>query len=465
MKLSILNYGFGIDVNSPRTATKEDSSIIAKAQKIVDSMSMGKGAIIVSEVLHTDLPNLNHRRYSAKGMPEAVQSFYNPQPTPFLMHHNDGTGGLLSDGAPDLVSVGTNLVAEFFRKKVETPNGTATGYVKVGTFVPENAMVGTQNAIELVQSRRLLGLSIGASVSDNNYRCSICGKSLYDSECEHRPGGIYDNVRCYADIYKPFYREYSGVYRPSDVFAMIRRMDVAENETDLVAGHVVCQESVAWNMNMYETGKTVYAIHADVTETVETTEDDEDTMNGITESNQAADQSVSELLAAYEKQILDKNNTIIQLAQSLKSRIETETSVSEEPGTTEDENTDTETEETVTDDSANEEHADTEETNTGESQVDVTEDAPDTTSGESETETGTEEQDHSETVTETSESDANDTGTQTVEESEQEELPVQPSYRELLSKKRASRIQSMITGTHGTRTKSPMRVKPLIAKK
>jgi hypothetical protein len=230
MRLSIVNYGTSINPEVPKYAKMEDNALIKVASGIIEEKNMPKGAIVVSEVMHTDLVNFNNRSYVQKGLPEAVKSFYYPHFTPFLMHHEMGGGGLFGGGKPDLISVGTNLMAQMYRRKIETPTGIASGYVKVATFVPETSMVGNQNAIDALQSRQLMTLSIGSRVSDEDYRCSICNKSLYDEECDHSLGKEYEGEKCHAKVYNPLFREYSAVYNPSDINAVVRRMDVMEGE-------------------------------------------------------------------------------------------------------------------------------------------------------------------------------------------------------------------------------------------
>jgi len=264
--LSILNYGVGINVQAPDHAAREDSAIIREVTKIVESMKMGKGAVIVSEVAHTDLPNLNYAIYPKKGMDKAVKTFHTPYPTPFLMHHADGEGGLLSDGDKELLSVGTNLLAKFINKETETPAGKASGYVKVGTFVPNESMIGNStSAISALQSRRLLTVSMGASFRKDNVYCSICEEKLYSEECEHERGGSYDNNICYGVMYHPVFREYSAVYRPADMGALVRRMDVIDAEGNAIDndGWLLEQSAAACNLSIYETASGVYGVGMD----------------------------------------------------------------------------------------------------------------------------------------------------------------------------------------------------------
>ena len=224
MRLSILNYGFDLGAEVPKYAVKEDEDILKIVEEIVTKNNFGRGGLIVSEVMHTGLTNFNNRKYMEKGMEASVKTFYYPHPTPFLLHHDSGEYGT------PVIAVGSNIHSEFIKRRVDTVTGPASGYVKVATFIPETMMLGNQKAIDILRSRQIYSLSIGARVSDENYVCSICGKSVYDEECDHIPGRMYEGKKCEAHVYNPLFREYSAVYNPSDINAVIRRMDVLEGE-------------------------------------------------------------------------------------------------------------------------------------------------------------------------------------------------------------------------------------------
>ena len=256
MRLSIVNYGTHINPSVPKYAKMEDNALIKLASEIIEDKNMPKGAVIISEVMHTDLVNFNNRAYVQKGLPDAVKSFYFPHYTPFLMHHEMG-GGLLG-GDPNLISVGVNLMAQMYKRKVETPTGIASGYVKVATFIPEVSVVGGQSAIDALQSRQLMTLSIGSRVSDEDYRCSICGHSLYSEECEHVTGKEYDGSKCYAKVYNPLFREYSAVYNPSDINAVVRRMDVMEGESYIDGEEHHVDQNYGGYVAIYDTMSGVY---------------------------------------------------------------------------------------------------------------------------------------------------------------------------------------------------------------
>lgn len=322
MRLSILNYGFDLGAEVPKYAAKEDDDLLKIAESVIRDHSFGRGALIVSEVMHTGLTNFNNRKYMEKGMDSSVISFYKPHPTPFLMHHDSG-----GDFGPPVVSVGSNLHSNFIKRRIETATGPASGYVKVATFIPESAVVGNQNAIELLKSRRLFSLSIGARVADENYVCSICGKSLYDQDCDHISGKLYEGKKCEAHVYNPLFREYSAVYNPSDINALVRRMDVLEgegSESDKIL--VVDSYNPEGYAHLYEDfGKSVYNLgRADLNEKAG------DEMGNKQPDSSMTDSEVNDLLNKYVKMLGDKDELNRTLSTELGKKIDSEESVKAE---------------------------------------------------------------------------------------------------------------------------------------
>lgn len=326
MRLSIVNYGLDPGAEVPKHAKKEDDELIAIATEIIRKHDFGLGAVVVSEVFHTGLKNSNHRKYMEKGMDKAVTTFFQPHLTPFLMHHEMGGGGMFSSGDSTLLSVGSNIFSRYSRRAVETPSGLATGYGKVATFIPTNATIGGQNAIEALRSRRLLTVSLGARVSDNDYRCSICGKSMYDEECDHTPGKEYEGAICVAEVFNPWFREYSVVYNPSDIYATVRRMDVMEGEIAPDKHQVIDQEPSLGYLHVYEeVGKVIYPSSSIKPEGGDTMGDN---AQGSTPpapeapKTSLSDTSVGQVIAMYETKLKEKDDVIVSLATALRDRIE-----------------------------------------------------------------------------------------------------------------------------------------------
>ena len=251
-KLFIINYG--IDMTSdklPDVIKAEDERLMAAGRATVDRLSMGKGALMVSEVLHANVPTLNNWRYMADGLAAATASFYKTTLTPFLMHHNDGTGCCNHDA----VAIGSNVYAEYISSDIAHPMGTAAGYVKVVTFIPESSMIGTEKALDLIQARRLMALSAGANVASKDFLCSICGKPIRSSDCEHTPGRLYDGKQAVIDIYNPRFIEYSAVYDSADIVASIRRVDLLDAAGSTDRESIVDQNHMPLHMSFFDTTK------------------------------------------------------------------------------------------------------------------------------------------------------------------------------------------------------------------
>jgi len=326
MRLSIVNYGLDPGAEVPKYAKKEDDELIAIATEIIKKHDFGPGAVVVSEVFHTGLKNSNHRKYMEKGMDKAVMSFFQPHLTPFLMHHEMGGGSLFSSGDSTLLSVGSNIFSRYSRRATETPSGLSTGYGKVATFIPNDAMIGGQNAIDALRSRRLLTVSLGARVADNDYRCSICGKSMYDEECGHTPGKDYDGAICMAEVYNPLFREYSVVYNPSDIYAAVRRMDVMEGEGAPDKYQVIDQEPSLGYLHVYEeVGKSVHPSASIKPEGGDTMGDNAQASTPPASApapTQSTEQSIGQVIALYEAKLKEKDDVIVSLATALRDRID-----------------------------------------------------------------------------------------------------------------------------------------------
>lgn len=251
MKISIINYGIKYRDASklPDYLAREDAKIMAEAKSIIADLKMGKGAIAINQTVHTDLRNLNNRSYVKKGMPESIRSFYQPVLTPFLLHHDSGNGS-------PVVSLGTTVYAKFIERVTETKRGNASGYGKVAVFVPEHSQVNGTSTIDALIARQFLALSLGARVEDSNYRCSICGASRFDPNCNHIPGETYEGRVCCKLVYDPTFVEHSAVYGASDVDAMVARVEVSEADGTTIESQ--------YDMDSMELDYTIYELKAPV---------------------------------------------------------------------------------------------------------------------------------------------------------------------------------------------------------
>ena len=153
-KLSIVNYGFNIRTKMDADQQKEDDALIKAARSIITNHNFGKGAVMITEAYHTDLANANNYIYTSENMDKLIKSFYDPFMTPFQCFHND-IGK----------AIGTNIGAKFIRKPVALSRGVASGYGKLATFIPETSTFEDEPAIDLIQSRRFMAVSIGSKSS------------------------------------------------------------------------------------------------------------------------------------------------------------------------------------------------------------------------------------------------------------------------------------------------------------
>lgn len=243
LDLHVINQGIAIDDGVSSDRKRENAQMLDRGIALIREANMGKGSAIVSEAFHTGLGNLNFRRYSAKGMDKAIASFYDPHVTPFLMFHNDYQK-----------AVGTNVLSQYFKRKVETPTGLADGYGKVVTFINKDAVFEDEPVVRLLQDKRISSLSIGSRINRDNVLCSICHKPIFGDECEHEPGKMYDEQICLMDIYSPLFREYSGVYSPADIYAMVSQIaavDEAGKPRENVQT-IVDNVHGLWTVSVYE---------------------------------------------------------------------------------------------------------------------------------------------------------------------------------------------------------------------
>jgi len=307
MKLSAVNYNNDQTSKLKTVLDKEDEAILRKAETIITEKNLGKGGLIISEVLHTDLVNLNHRSYNKKGMSESINSFHTPYYTPFLMHHETGGGGMFGGGDPNLIAVGVSVWAEYIKRTTDTVNGIASGYVKVATHIAHDSMVGNTNTLSAIQSRRLMALSIGASVSDKNYTCSVCNQPRRSGDCDHELGETYKGKLCYAEVANPVFKEYSAVYSPSDIIAAIRKLYVSEANGGVEERHEIDQSMGLWTMGLYEVSGTKQYPSAPIPSVHET-----ETGTGVTEEEvkPEAIKKLNDLLTTITAKVTEKEKTI-----------------------------------------------------------------------------------------------------------------------------------------------------------
>lgn len=226
----VVNYGVKVNPSNVPEEIKRENEKIRKAvmdnMKVMGFQNTAGGGILVSEVMHTGIPTDNFWEYMDDGkLGRDASTFYTPAPTPFLVNHN--TGGEYSD----VVGRGSNLHAEYIKRTVDHTKGKATGYIKVGTYIPPTSMIGNERTIDLINARQIVNLSASAiSVKENN-KCSICGENYFGPDHSHFRGEVYKGKVCIRQIYGPRrFREYSSVPgNPGDMDAILREMSIIQD--------------------------------------------------------------------------------------------------------------------------------------------------------------------------------------------------------------------------------------------
>jgi len=293
-KLSIVNYGFNIKSKLDAECQKEDDNMIAAARSIVKKHNFGKGAVMITEAYHTDLINSNNYIYTSDSMDKHIKSFYDPFNTPFQCFHNDYGK-----------AIGTNLGAKFIRKPIQLNRGVASGYGKLATFIPENSTFEDEPALDLIQSRRFMAVSIGSKSSRTNMICTICGKSIF--ECDHMPGKVYDEAKCGIKITSPLFTECSMAGgNPADIDAMVRRMDCFDTAGVQTMESIVDMINDPWGVSIYDNAITDQFQGVDVPNKITDTEGAEAMPN----------KSIVEIISSYETRIanMEKDNEAIAIA-------------------------------------------------------------------------------------------------------------------------------------------------------
>lgn len=316
MNIRTINYNLSSGGDYPKWAKMEDNALMAEGRSIVDRLNMGKGGIAIAQVIFTDLMNYNYRRFMKDKIEQSVSTFYSPNFTPFLMHHDH-------DGYVAELPIGSNIYGKYIRRNVDTVNGTASGYAKVVTFISDKTKVGNISALDAIQSRQILGISQGSSVPRDNYQCSICKNSLMSADCEHSPGTVYDGVMCCIDTLSPFrFKEYSSVFAAAEVEATIRRMDMIDSENGTKDSLVVEYDSGPFHMEIFDSQKV---FHIGATKDTQYRSDEMDI-----KQLQANIATLNDLIADYESLITTQSDTIKTIGVALADKVKTVDSLTKE---------------------------------------------------------------------------------------------------------------------------------------
>lgn len=136
---------------------------------------------------------------------------------------------LIQDFTTDKMPFGqqVDVIRNVFRDSLlEDDEYTGLGYIKI------LANIANPDSIQKLLDGRYITGSVGAST--NRAVCSIC-KSDWAKEgpCEHKPGAIYDEAKCFLIAGDLSYEEYSFVNVPADRHSKVLQLDYNGNTTDI----------------------------------------------------------------------------------------------------------------------------------------------------------------------------------------------------------------------------------------
>ncbi len=235
-KIILTNYN-SLSSRKPTPADKRaNQELIDIVRAKIKDANLPHGVICVADISHTDVPTSKFLVYSQKGMDEAIKSYYEPLPKPFVLNHN----------VPEIyehnnsVPIGRVLHAMYVKGKVETPMGVASGTLKAGIYIADYTMMpdGVTRVIDALKTRQILNLSINATSSRNNVVCSICGKHPLlelpveaNSPCAHYPGEQYDGKLCTYVISDLEFHELSAIMLGADPAAFITTVVMSDSSS------------------------------------------------------------------------------------------------------------------------------------------------------------------------------------------------------------------------------------------
>jgi hypothetical protein len=213
--------------------------------------SLPAGLLVRIAATHSGLITRNNGFYLPDRMKKGVASFTDNYPKPVLLHHNEekdnigrihqatyrDTSGSIIDKYNGLsvknrrgveqgkitekfikdfvegrmpFGMQVDLVTTILRDSLlEEPSYEGLGYIELVANITD------KEAIQKLLDGRYLTGSVGATT--DAAVCSVCRQDWTDSgQCEHRPGGIYDGVKCFIMAGNLAYDEYSFVNTPAD---------------------------------------------------------------------------------------------------------------------------------------------------------------------------------------------------------------------------------------------------------
>ena len=217
-----------------------------KTKQFKDNMSMNGGRTLRIDLVATHSGRLtrNNGFYLPQKMRDGVGTFTESYGKPILIHHDqhqDPVGRVISakyiDTSIDFhgnqnqealvrglskneLTFGASL--SIIESMIEDDRFSDPGYPGLG-YILVTADLTDPEAIQKVMDKRYLTVSVGATT--DKAICSICKKDMVEEGfCEHKPGKVYDDKKCFLTAGSLSYDELSFINTPADSLAQIIRV-------------------------------------------------------------------------------------------------------------------------------------------------------------------------------------------------------------------------------------------------
>jgi hypothetical protein len=228
-----------------------------------------QGLLVQIAATHSGLVTRNNGFYLPDRMRQGAASFTKDYHKPVLLHHEehedpigrivqadyvDTSGANIQDRFKDfevkdkdgkvLGVINDQLIKDFTSNKM--PYGQQVDVVRTllrDTVLQDQGFQGlgyirilaniTQpEAVQKLMDGRYITGSVGAST--NKAVCSVCRIDWTDDgPCDHKPGGIYDEAKCFIIAGDLVYDEYSFVNVPADRHSKVLQLDCNGKSTDI----------------------------------------------------------------------------------------------------------------------------------------------------------------------------------------------------------------------------------------
>lgn len=242
---------------------------IAPAAQQVQQQNVQRqdGLLVRIAATHSGIITRNNGFYLPDKMRKGSKSFTDGYPKPVLLHHEEGkdpVGRIVESGYIDTSGA---TISQFDGYEVKNKQGKIVATVNqkmIKDFVSDNMPFGQQvdvvrsvlrdsNLLEdasyeglghiqviaritdqvaiskLLDGRYLTG-SVGATT--DKAVCSVCKVDWTDGgPCDHKPGGIYDDAKCFIIAGNLSYDEYSFVNTPADRHSQVLELNCNGNKT------------------------------------------------------------------------------------------------------------------------------------------------------------------------------------------------------------------------------------------